>query len=141
MQSAMYTCSVICVKNTEDTGNKWLSEMISLLCGMNKARKSAMEQGETSFPADEKKLLNRMRKYGHNHLLFLHDFDILFDNNMSEGDLRKVKNRQKMSGGFRKESGHEMYCSILTIIETLKRRKMGILENIRKPFMGTPAIF
>ncbi len=159
-------------KNTEDTGNKWSSEMIALLCGMNKARKSAMEQGETSFTeeeinryeqqyhslisegyeenkktshkyakADEKKLLNRMKKYSHNHLLFLHDFDVLFDNNMSERDLRKVKNRQKMSGGFRKESGHEMYCSILTIIETLKRRKMGILENIRKLFMGTPAIF
>ena len=159
-------------KNTEDTGNKWSSEMISLLCRMNKARKSAMEQWETSFPAeetnnyeqqyhsliskgyeenkktshkyakaDEKKLLNRMRKYSHNHLLFLHNFDVLFDNNMSERDLRKVKNRQKMSGGFRKESGHEMYCSILTIIETLKRRKMGILENIRKLFMGTPAIF
>lgn len=82
-----------------------------------------------------------MRKYSHNHLLFLHGFDVLFDNNMPERDLRKVKNRQKMSGGSRKESGHEMYCSILTIIETLKRRKMGMLENIRKLFMGTPAIF
>jgi len=46
-----------------------------------------------------------------------------------------------MSGGFRKESGHEMYCSILTIIEALTRRKMGIIENIRKLFGGTPAIF
>ena len=77
-----------------------------------------MEQGETSFPAEEitcyehqyhslisegyeenkrtshkyakaeeKKLLNRMGKYSHNHLLFLHDFDVLFDNNMSERDL------------------------------------------------------
>ncbi len=53
----------------------------------------------------------------------------------------RVKNRQKMSGGFRKDSGHEMYCFILTIIETLKRRKMVMLENIRKIFMGSPAIF
>ncbi len=82
-----------------------------------------------------------MQAYSHNHLLFLHDFDVLFDNNISERDLRKVKNRQKMAGGFRKESGNEMYCFILTIIETLKRRKMGLLENIRKLFMGTPAIF
>lgn len=159
-------------KNTEETGHKWSGEMISLLCRMNKARKSIMEQGGTSFTAeetgsyeqqyyslisagneenkntshkyaksDEKKLLNRMEKYSHNHLLFLHDFNVLFDNNISERDLRKVKNRQKMSGGFRKDSGHEMYCSILTIIETLKKRKMGILENIRKLFMGTSAIF
>jgi len=34
-----------------------------------------------------------------------------------------------------------MYCTILTIIETLKRRKMGMIENIKKVFIGTPAIF
>lgn len=90
---------------------------------------------------DEVALLNRMEKYSHNHLLFLHNFMVPFDNNMSERDLRKVKNRQKMAGGFRKDSGHEMYCFILTIIETLKRRKMVIIENIRKLFEGTLAIF
>ena len=90
---------------------------------------------------EEKTLLNRLEKYRRNHLLFLHNFEVLFDDNISERDLRKVKNRQKMAGGFRKDSGQEMYCTILTIIETLKRRKMGLLENIRKIFMGTPAIF
>ena len=90
---------------------------------------------------EEMTLLNRMEKYSHNHLLFLHDFSVFFDDNISERDLRKAKNRQKMAGGFRKDSGHEMYCSILTIIETLKRRKMGLLENIKRLFMGAPAIF
>ena len=86
-------------------------------------------------------LLNRMEKHMPNHLLFLRDFLVPFENNISERDLRKVKNRQKMSGGFRKESRHEMYCSILTIIETLKRRNMGLIENIKMLFTGTPAIF
>lgn len=90
---------------------------------------------------DEMTLLKRMEKYSHNHLLFLHDFSVPFDDNISERDLRKAKNRQKMAGGFRKDSGHEMYCSIMTIIETLKKREMGIIENIKKLFMGTPAIF
>lgn len=90
---------------------------------------------------DEKTLLNRMEKYSHNHLLFLHDFSVPFDDNISERDLRKAKNRQKMAGGFRKENGHKMYCSIMTIIETLKKRKMGITENIKRLFMGAPAIF
>ena len=27
------------------------------------------------------------------------------------------------------------------IIETLKKREMGLIENIKKLFMGTPAIF
>ena len=90
---------------------------------------------------DEKTLLNRMKKYSHNHLLFLHDFSVPFDDNISERDLRKAKNRQKMAGGFRKDSGHEMYCCIMTMIETLKKRNMSIMENIKKLFTGTPAIF
>lgn len=90
---------------------------------------------------EETKLLNRMEKYSHNHLLFLHDFLVPFDDNISERDLRKAKNRQKMAGGFRKETGHKMYCSILTIIETLKRRNMPMIENVKKLFIGTPAIF
>ena len=91
--------------------------------------------------SEEKTLLNRLEKYSHNHLLFLHDFTVPFENNISERDLRKAKNRQKMAGGFRKGSGHQMYCSILTIIETLKRRNLGIIENIKQIFMGAPAIF
>lgn len=103
-----------------------------------------MENKKTSHryaKAEEKTLLGRLEKYSHNHLLFLHDFSVPFENNISERDLRKAKNRQKMAGGFRKESGHQMYCSILTIVETLKRRNMGIMENIRQLFMGAPAIF
>ena len=159
-------------KNTEETGNTWSDEMISLLCEMNQKRKEKIEQGADSFLEDtikeyerkyvslltkgrkenkvtshkyakteENALLNRMDKYSHNHLLFLHDFSVPFDDNISERDLRKAKNRQKMAGGFRKESGNEMYCSIMTIIETLKKRNMGIIENLKKLFMGTPAIF
>lgn len=159
-------------KNSEETKNKWSDEMISLLCGMNKARKELMEQEIRNFPeeklagyeqeyheiitkgqtenkktshryakSEEKALLNRLEKYSHNHLLFLHDFTVPFENNISERDLRKAKNRQKMAGGFRKESGHQMYCSILTMIETLKRRNLGIIENIKRLFIGAPAIF
>ena len=159
-------------KNTEETGNRWSDDMVSLLCEMNRSRKECTAQGDAALSAEritdyeeryffllkkgreenrttahryakkeEKTLLNRMEKYSHNHLLFLHDFSVPFDDNISERDLRKAKNRQKMAGGFRKDSGHEMYCSIMTIIETLKKRRMGIIENIKKLFMGTPAIF
>ena len=108
---------------------------------IEKGRKENMETAHQFARTDEKKLLNRMEKYQHNHLLFLHDFAVPFDDNMSERDLRKAKNREKMAGGFRKESGNEMYCAIMTVIETLKRRKMGMIENLKKLFMGTPAIF
>lgn len=108
-----------------------------LIKGRTENKKTSSRYART----EEKALLNRLEKYSRNHLLFLHDFSVPFENNMSERDLRKAKNRQKMAGGFRKESGHQMYCSILTMIETLKRRNLGIMENIKQLFMGAPAIF
>ena len=136
-------------KNTEETGNRWSIEMAELLGEMNRERKRLQEEGKEEnrktrhkyAQKDEKTLLNRMEKYRHNHLLFLHNFSVPFHNNLSERDLRKAKNREKMAGGFRKGSGNEMYCGILTVIETLKRRKMGLIENLKKLFMGTPVIF
>lgn len=107
-------------------------------------QKGRMQNKKTSHSyakSEEKALLNRLEKYAHNHLLFLYDFTVPFENNISERDLRKAKNRDKMAGGFRKESGNEMYCSILSIIETLKRRNLGIIENIKQLFTGAPAIF
>ena len=123
---------------TNEMVNAYEEKYFSLL---QKGRNENKSTTHNYAKQEEKTLLNRMDKYSHNHLLFLHDFSIPFDNNISERDLRKAKNRQKMAGGFRKESGNEMYCSIMTIIETLKKRKMGIIENIKMLFMGTPAIF
>ena len=71
----------------------------------------------------------------------MRDFSVPFENNLSERDLRKCKNRQKMSGGFRKQSGNEMYCAIMSIIETCKRKQMRVIEQIQQIFEGTPAIF
>ena len=122
----------------EDTIKEYERKYVSLL---TKGRKENKVTSHKYAKTEENALLNRMDKYSHNHLLFLHDFSVPFDDNISERDLRKAKNRQKMAGGFRKESGNEMYCSIMTIIETLKKRNMGIIENLKKLFMGTPAIF
>ena len=74
-----------------------------------------METKHSYAKKEEQTLLNRMEKYRQNHLMFLNDFEVPFDNNMSERD-----EPPKMAGGFRKVSGNEMYCSILSIIETLQ---------------------
>lgn len=89
---------------------------------------------------EEKRLLNRLKKYKGNHLLFLYDFRIHFSNNMSEKDLRICKNRQKMAGGFRTASGRQMYCEIMSFIETVKRRGFNIFHSIICTMNGTPVI-
>ncbi len=158
-------------KNTEETKNNWSDMMIKLLCEFNQSRKVRISSGdyfsEIEIQAYEERydslinigrkqnktcnakyakkkemtLLNRLVKYKENHLLFLKNFSVPFENNMSERDLRKCKNRQKMSGGFRKSNGHEMYCKILSIIETCKRKNMNVFQNIITIFEESPAIF
>lgn len=87
---------------------------------------------------EETALLNRLKKYKQNHLLFLHNYDVPFDNNMSERDLRKCKNRQKMSGGFRTELGKEIFCSLLTITETCKRQGIDLINAFKTILSGAP---
>lgn len=77
-----------------------------------------------------------MVKYKPNHLLFLHRFDVSFDNNLSERNLRKCKNRQKMSGGFRTQEGCSMFCDILSVIETAKRLNVNPFDAIEKVMTG-----
>ena len=89
---------------------------------------------------EEKKLLNRLVKYKANHLLFLYDFRVHYSNNMSEKDLRICKNRDKMAGGFRNASGREMYCRIMSFIETAKRRGLNIYQSIMALMEGKPVI-
>ena len=102
-------------------------------------------ENETTQPKwakkEEKALLNRLEKYKENHLLFLRDFDVGFSNNMSERDLRKCKNRQKLTGGFRNHEGLTMFADLLSIVETAKRRKMCVFHTLLAVLnSGAPAI-
>ena len=83
---------------------------------------------------EELALLNRMEKYSVNHLLLLHRFNVPFDNNMSEHDLRKCKNRQKLSGGFGIAQGRNMACLIICFVEICKRRSLNVFLSINLAF-------
>lgn len=87
---------------------------------------------------EEKKLLNRLQKYKENHLLFLYDFSMPFDNNLSERDLRHVKTKQKISGYFNSMKGIKNYLDIKSIIGTCKKQKLNIYEIIFKIYENIP---
>lgn len=48
-------------KNSEDSGNEWSGEMISLLCEMNRVRKQSISGGMSAFP--EEVVLEYEEKY------------------------------------------------------------------------------
>ena len=87
---------------------------------------------------EEQKLLNRLKKYKENHLMFLYDFSAPFDNNLAERDLRHMKTKQKISGCFNSIEGIKIYANIKSIISTLKKRGKNFYISISNVYKNIP---
>ena len=73
-------------------------------------------------------------KYKDNHLAFVKDLNVPFDNNLSERELRIVKTKTKISGGFRSENRCKNYCNILSIINIANKRNINPFKAIISVF-------
>jgi len=89
-----------------------------------------------SYHVDERRLLTRLKEYKEEHLRFLIDFQIPFTNNMAERDVRKFKNKVKVSGCFRSAEGAEIYARIASVITTLKKQKINVFNGLRAAYSG-----
>jgi transposase len=99
-------------------------------------------------------LLDRLQNQQASVLGFMYDFDVPFDNNQAERDIRMVKlkqrrierevssrlcaTRQKISGTFRSEAGARMFCRIRGYISTLKKQGFNVLDAFISLFSGHP---
>lgn len=81
-------------------------------------------------------LLERLRKHEESVLRFATQSEVPFTNNQAERDIRPTKIKQKMSGGFRSESGTTSYCRIQSFISSLRKQSRQVFQELLSVIQG-----
>lgn len=75
-------------------------------------------------------LLIRLHKFKSDVLRFLYDFTVPFTNNEAERDLRMMKVKMKISGGFRTMAGARTFARIRSVMSTARKQRWNILQTL-----------
>jgi len=86
-------------------------------------------------------LIERLDNHKASVCLFLHNFEVPFDNNLAERDIRMIKTKTKVSGCFRSLLGAENYLKIMSYVGTARKHGKSAYEAIRQAFLNKSDFF
>lgn len=78
-------------------------------------------------------LLLRVQGHKDEVLRFLTNPEVPFTNNQAERAIRMMKLKQKISGGFRAETGAQTFAILRTVLSTARKQGWNILDTLSQP--------
>lgn len=75
-------------------------------------------------------LLVRLRDFKAETLRFMFDFAVPFTNNQAEQDVRMMKVKMKISGGFRTSLGADIFATLRSVLSTARKRGWDIIQTL-----------
>jgi transposase len=107
-------------------------------------------EGETANPraaptgrrgrAKQSKALNltdRLRAHADDVWRFATDHNVAFSNNVAEQAVRMPKVKQKVSGGFRTQTGLDTFCVIRSYLATMNKQGANLFRTLSQAFQGS----
>ena len=74
--------------------------------------------------------MKRMKEYVKEHLLFLRNFNVAFDNNEAERQARICKIFKKISGQYATVETGKHKMAMLSVLQTATKQKQNTLETL-----------
>lgn len=78
-------------------------------------------------------LLIRLRDFKDDVLRFIDNFAVPFTNNQAEQDIRMMKVKMKISGGFRTMAGAETFATLRSVLSTARKQGWNTLKTLSTP--------
>ena len=153
-----------------EQGQNWAKEMKALLMDMKNAVDRYKNEGKTGLSryyknkfesryndvlslaeaeivksnarkkSKAENLFIRLRQYQTEIVRFADNFDVPFDNNQAERDIRNIKVKQKVTGGFRTDDGAKDYADTISFISTVVKHGSSVLGAVRDLLVGCPTV-
>jgi len=125
-------------RQTVEYSDRW-SQVYDTLCQRAQREEPPPQREHRRGKATRTKgrnLLERLMKYKASVLAFAFYAEVPFTNNQAERDLRPVKVKQKIAGGFRTLVGAQHYARIYSFISTARKQQRHVFKELRHLFTG-----
>lgn len=116
---------------------RWDQYIARALSHIPRAYRRSGSRGKL-YRGKARSLLERLRDHADECLRFAFEHGVPFSNNLSERDIRMVKLKQKVSGGFRSFAGAVDFCRIRSYLATMLKRGIGVMEALMAVAQGSP---